>query len=399
MAVSPTLHPKSDRARRLAILLLILVGAILPALSLRAVWLKGPGQVSAATNKLPEWDFANLWAGGTLALQDKTDVLFDIPAYRAWFQEHVGAERDSREWSYPPSMLVVSAPLAELPLFPSYLLWTIGSLALLYLVLVWGGVSHTAAIVATLSPAALNNIIFGQTGALTAALLLGALLFAGRRQIGSGVFAGLLTVKPQLGLLIPICLLAARNWRAIATAIIVALTLAVTTSALFGWDVYPLFFERTAPMMRSIMEAGFPQSYQTNAITIFVSVRALGASVGLAYAVQAVAFALCCLACWHLWRLPSDDPPMRVAATCCLALLATPYSYTYDMVPLGFAATMLFLRNGWKFRPVLFLCWLWPSLAVFVNTNLFPVTPLVVGLMAWLAWQSLRTKAAPEVRP
>lgn len=395
MTASPPLSAGSERSRRIAaVLILVLIGAVLPALSLRAVWLQGPDQVSEASNKLPEWDFANLWAGGTLASQGETAVLFDVGAYRRWFLDHVGADGASREWSYPPSMLLVSVPLAQLPLLASYLLWTAGTLLLLYLVLAWSGVSRLAALVTVLSPGALNNVVFGQTGALTASLLLGALLLAGRRPVQGGMLAGLLTVKPQFGVLLPVCFVAARYWRAIAAAAAAALFLVLATSALFGWDVYPLFFTQTAPLMRSIMEADFPQPYHANAVTVFLSMRALGAGLGLAYAIQGIAAAICCLLCWRMWRAPVADPHLRVAATACLALLATPYGYTYDMVVLSFAAAVLLERSGWRLRPLLLLCWLWPSLAVFASTNVFPVAPAVVVLAVGLCWRSLGTDAS-----
>jgi hypothetical protein len=385
MAASPVSQESRKPSCRLSIVLLLLVGAILPVLSVRAVWNLRPDEISYASQKIPEWDFANLWAGGTLAVSGEVRTLFDTDAYRAWFLAHVGADGANREWSYPPAMLALAAPLAQLPLFSSYLLWTAGGLALLLVLLLWGGVSRTAAIVTVLSPGALNNVVFGQTGALTAALLLGALLLSGRHQARGGVLAGLLTVKPQLGVLLPVCLLAARYWRAIAIAAATAVIVALAVSALFGWDLYPLFFTRTTPLMRAIMEATYPQSYHANAITIFVSLRAAGASVGLAYTAQGMAALVCCLVCWRLWRAPTVDPILRVAATGCLALLVTPYAYTYDMVVLSFATAVLLERAGWRLKAVLILCWLWPSLAVFANTNLFPITPLVVALTAALA--------------
>ena len=48
-----------------------------------------------------------------------------------------------------------------------------------------------------LSPAMLQNVIFGQNGALSAALLWGALLFAPARPVAAGIGAGLLLLKPH----------------------------------------------------------------------------------------------------------------------------------------------------------------------------------------------------------
>jgi hypothetical protein len=247
-----------------------------------------------------------------------------------------------------------------------------------------------------LGPGAITSLFFGQTGTLAAALFLGALLFAGRRPVASGVAAGLLSVKPQLGILLPVCLLAARHWLAIAIAAVAALVTVVAASALFGWDIYPLYFAKAAPVMRAIMEAPFPQSYHANAITVFLTARALGASVPMAYVVQGLAAIGCAVVAWRLWRGPCADPLMRVAATACLALLATPYGYTYDMVAYSFACAVMFDRADWKFRAPLLLLWIWPSLSAFVTGLLFPVTPAPMLIAAVLASRPLlQRRAAP----
>ena len=79
------------------------------------------------------------------------------------------------------------------------------------------------------------NAFFGQNGAFTAALLVGGLLAAPKRPILAGVLFGLLTVKPQLGILIPFCLLASRNWRAFASAAVTTVTLVLLTGLAFGF--------------------------------------------------------------------------------------------------------------------------------------------------------------------
>ena len=66
----------------------------------------------------------------------------------------------------------------------------------------------------------------GQNGFLTAALIGGTLGLLERRPALAGVCLGLLTYKPQFGLLFPIVLIADRRWRTIAVACGVAGALA-----------------------------------------------------------------------------------------------------------------------------------------------------------------------------
>ena len=85
-----------------------------------------------------------------------------------------------------------------------------------------------------LSPAMLQNVIFGQNGALSAALLWGALLFAPARPVAAGIGAGLLLLKPHMDIILPVVFLARRSWRAVAVAIAVAAVLGLLTAATFG---------------------------------------------------------------------------------------------------------------------------------------------------------------------
>jgi hypothetical protein len=378
-----------SRDQRLRFILLIALGLIIPLLSLRAVWTLDPNGIAYASRKMPEWDFANLWAGGVLANEGQAAVMFDPATYRPWFLAHVGSDGNEREWSYPPNILLLGSPLALLPLVPAYLVWSIGCLLALGLVLLWGGVPRHITLASVLGPGALTSLFFGQTGTLAAALFLGALLLSGRRPVGSGVAAGLLSIKPQLGILLPVCFLAARHWLAIAVAAGTAMVTILGASALFGWNIYPLYFAKAAPVMRAIMEAPFPQSYHANAITVFLTARALGASVPLAYIIQGMAALAAAAVTWRLWRTPCDDPLMRVAATACLSLLATPYGYTYDMVAFSFACAVMFERAAWRFRVPLLLFWIWPSLSSFVTGSVFPVTPAIVLLAALWASRPL----------
>ena len=385
-----------ERRRRFA--LLVILGLAIPLLSLRAVWSVDRSGIAYASRKMPEWDFANLWAGGVLANQGQAALMFDPATYRPWFLAHVGPDGNDREWSYPPNILLLGSPLALMPLFPAYLVWSLGCLAILGFVLRWGGVSWPITLATVFGPGSLTSLFFGQTGSLAAAFFLGALLLAERRRFASGAMAGLLSIKPHLGILLPFAFVAARHWMAIAVAAATALLTALIASALFGWDIYPLYFSKAAPVMRAIMEAPFPQSYQANAMTIFLTARAAGAGIGLAYAIQAAA-ALCAAAVtWRLWRGPCGDPLRRVAATGCLALLATPYGYSYDMAVFTFAAAVMLDRAEWRLRAPLLICWLWPSLIAFTNGPVFPITPAIVILGAILASAPLlrREQPAPE---
>ena len=373
----------------------VLALGLVPGLVLLVIlWRLDDNGVSSLAGKLPTWDFTNLWAGGTLVRLDRLDILFDNEAYSSWLREFFHAPIDNQEWSYPPSMLLVGAPLSVIPLYVSYGLWTAGTLALLWLVLRRGGLALGACVLAIVSPAVLNNMLFGQNGAFTAALLIGALLAIDRRPVLAGVLMGLLTVKPQLGLLLPICLIASGNWRALIAAGLTALALVAASTLAFGWEAWRLFFTQTAPLMQGILEAPWPTGFQFNGISVFLMARAAGASLGFAYALQAVAALASAVIVWRAWRIAGADPVARMALTICLGLLATPYGFSYDLVAPGAGVAALIAMRGYRFSSAEMLAWLWPGLSYFVTQAALPLTAPVLAGIAWVAWTQLRPSHA-----
>jgi len=352
------------------------------------LWTFDDNGFSIMSDRLPYWDFTNLWAGSRMALDGHVRDLFDVEAYRANLRAMFSPLLPDQEWSYPPNIILIGAPLALLPIFPAYIVWTAGTVALLHVALRPMKLPPLVHAAAVLSPSVFMNGIFGQNGALTAALLIGGLLMAPKRPILAGILFGLLTIKPHLGILIPFCLLASWNWRAIAAASVTALLLAGATGFFLGFEVWPLFVERTGPLMTAIMEAPYPQPYHANAMTVFILARSVGAGTGLAYGAQAAAtLAAIAIVVW-LWR-PSNaiDHRRRVAITATLAIVATPYGYTYDTIPMCVALAYLYATSAQPRLALLGLAWMFPFAVHLLNFQGIGVGVLVpIAVAGWLAY-------------
>jgi hypothetical protein len=65
-------------------------------------------------------------------------------------------------------------------------------------------------------------------------MLIGIFAFLDRRPLLAGLLVGLLTIKPQLGVLIPVLLIASGRWRVFTVATVTALALAAAAVMLFG---------------------------------------------------------------------------------------------------------------------------------------------------------------------
>lgn len=332
------------------------------------LWTFRPDGYSALSDRMVYWDFTNLWSGGRLAAEGRVDAIFDVEAYRSALRGWFGPGLPDQEWSYPPSILLIGVPLSFLPLPLAYALWTVATLACLYLVLRNLKLPGIVTLALLLSPAAVMNSIFGQNGALTAALLIGTLLALPQRPVLAGILAGLLTIKPHLGLLLPFCFLAAGQYRAVAMAILTTLLLIVLTGLSFGFEVWAGFFKQTGPLMRQIMEAEYPQPYHKNALTAFIMARWLGLGIGGAYILQAAVTVLATLASVRIWRPDFVmDNRARALLTGVLAILATPYAYSYDAIPYCLAVGFFFLGDPRLPRWPIAVAYLWPLFLHILN--------------------------------
>lgn len=388
-------------ARMAALCLAAALGALIVGRLWILAWTVDADGLSVMSGKPPTWDFANLWMGGRLALTQAIDAVFDPELFRATMRAAFGETVEPSEWSYPPNLLLVGAALSSLPLTLAYWLFTIGGVAALLVVCRAGGLSIPLCLMVIVSPPVLTNIVFGQNGAWTAALLVGGLLLSERRPMLAGLLLGVLTMKPHLGLLAPLCLIAAGHWRAFGWAALFSTAIAGATTAIFGFDSWRLFLSETRPLMQAILEAPWgSKDYQLNAATMFHLARAAGADVAAAYAAQGVAAAGAALAAWRLWRAPGADPLLRASATALLTLVASPYGWTYDLAPLSIALVALAGRDK-NVKPVaLGLAFFYPALNTRVAFWTLPLAPLVIAGVAYACWRAaVRDLAQPDRSP
>jgi hypothetical protein len=245
-------------------------------------------------------------------------------------------------------------------------------------------------------PAVLANVIAGQNGFLSAALMGGTLLMLTERPILAGVLLGLLTYKPHLGLLFPIALAAGGHWRVFITAGLVAALMALASWAAFGTDTWHAFVGNIGHTSQAFLADGWADFAKLQ--TAFGLVRTLGGGEPLAWAVQAALALSVVAAVAALWRSRAEYD-LKAAALSTGALLATPYLYMYDLmvlaVPLAF---MWRLGRAKGFLPhevagigaACLLLLIFPVVKAPVG---FAAVLVVAALIVRRAWPSLRRTA------
>jgi hypothetical protein len=292
-------------------------------------------------------DFINVWAAGKLVLQGVPADAYDWTIHKS--VEVIGAGRDFPEyfgWHYPPPFLLVAAPLAMLP-YPAALLAWMAVSAPLYLAAMRLIAGARGTLLAALAwPVVFWNVVVGQNGFLTAALLGSGLALIEKRPALAGILIGLLTYKPQFGLLIPVALVAGGHWRVIGWAALSAVGLALASALVLGIQPWQAFLQSTAHTSEAVLVEGAADFAELQ--SLFGQVRAYGGGVDLAWIAQGALVAAMTAGLVWLWRSRADFST-KAAALAVMTLLASPYIYLYDLVAL--AIPLAFLgRTGFSIR-------------------------------------------------
>ena len=182
-------------------------------------------------------DFLNFWMGGRSVFGGGPAAWFDAGTYNAALRDMLGAPYPEHFWAYPPHLLLFIWPFGLMPYLPAYIAWCAIGVAL-YLFACSGAIARKHLLFLAVAPGIAVCIFFGQNGFYTAALLIGGLFCLDRRPVLAGVLFGILTIKPQLGLLLPVVLVLERRWVTIASAVATLTVLVAATAMLFGWNVW-----------------------------------------------------------------------------------------------------------------------------------------------------------------
>ena len=327
------LSPRSDAFR------LVCFGLLVANLAyLAASW---GSWIIDQSGQIAPTDFVHVYTAGRLTNDGHAALAYD------WDQLHdaetavLGREwKVYLGWHYPPPFLGVAALLATLPYAAAFFAWLAATLPL-YLVTIRAIVRDRIGwLIAGAFPCLMPNIIPGQNGFLTASLIGGTLVLLERHPLLAGACLGLLTYKPQFGILFPLVLLAGGHWRAIGAAAVTAIALVLASLVLFGvapWEAFFQWLPRTSQALFS--EGSRTEWYKFQSLLALT--RLLGGGATLAWALQLALAALSAIVLLLLWRDQRVAFELKAAATALGVLLATPYVYLYDLTVLAVAAAFL----------------------------------------------------------
>lgn len=338
-------------------------------------------------------DFASFWTASKFVLAGNA-----ADAYRP-IQHHAaqtllfGKQFEYYAWLYPPTALLIVAPLGLLPYVASLFSWLVVTGAA-YVATVRKFLPRPEALIPILGfPAALLNVSHGQNAFLSVSIIGVGLLLSDRRPFVAGVILGCISYKPQFAPMLAIVVLAHRNWMMALGAAISLAVQVIAVTMLFGSDIWT-HFESILPSAKAILEeqlVGYGKMQSA-----FAAVRIFGGGINLAYSAQAAVAIAAASLLWRIWRSEASLL-LRAGATGAAMLLSTPFVLDYDLVLLALpvaALTTEGLKTGFKpyEKSILAAAWILPAAArlTAVYSNI-PLSPEIVLLLLVLIWKRTST--------
>lgn len=340
-------------------------------------------------------DFWAFHAAAEGAANGAGALLYDRAYFQALFPHMTGLL-----WLYPPTMLIFLEPFGALAYGDAKLIWVlinfIGVVAAAYYC---SKENIVLAALAVLSPAFYVVLYTGQLSVVFAILLAAGLVYSKTRPLLAGLCLGLLSVKPQLGLLVPFFLVFNGAWRAFFSAGVVATLLCVGALMFYGVEVWTAF-------LRSIVSThiAFSQTAEMNGRVAFIDVLRLA---GITPAVSlAIAFTGLGLSLMTIRSAISNGASMRAlsALTMMLIVVTAPYLWIYEWVFVMLATLLFFSTKPVLLRKsahVVFLCLWYAPLLPYLGggLNYAPVIWLSAAMTTFLMYDDIRRQKVTSLQP
>jgi hypothetical protein len=302
----------------------LLVGVILIGFDLAVA---APTYVSQYTVRN---DFRLAYGAATVGMTSGYSHLYDLGAQKRAI-EGLGSDFNPQPFISPPPLAWLVTPLLLLPFGAALAVWTL----LLLAALGWTGyllapgtrfarAAHLALLFGVFPVA--FGVMVGQPGAWVAAAVATAWwLIRHDRPVWAGLVLSLIVLKPQLALLVPLCLLVSGHARTFGAWLVAMLLIGLVALALLGPDGVARYRDVLA---------------QTQTPAWDITRRySISGPLGLGPILTVTQVAVVAVALLAVWRHRGRGPELPMAAGIVGSLLATPY--------LGFQDFLMLIVAGW----------------------------------------------------
>ncbi len=321
-------------------------------------------------------DFRLDYAAASVGIKSGYSHLYDLAAQKSAI-ESLGADFNPQPFISPPPLAWLATPLLVLPFAAAVLVWTLVLLAALgwtwYLLAPGARPAKAAHLVLLLGvfPVAFG-VMVGQPGALVAAAVATAWwLIRKDRPVWAGLALSLIVLKPQLALLVPVCLLVSGHARTFGAWLVATLVIGLIALALLGPDGVARYRDVLA---------------QTQTPAWDITRRySISGPLGLGPILTVTQVVVVAVALLAAWRRRARGPELAMAAGIVGSLLATPYLGFQDFLML-IVAGWLVIRGGGTAWQVGLLVVGYALLEVALVVLAIPILLAEAALLISLAW-------------
>ncbi|QKE39290.1 glycosyltransferase family 87 protein [Ferrovum myxofaciens] len=382
------LHLDSSQTTRLGAIGVGVYGAI-------ALFFVGFSSAVSKNGFLMVSDLSVYWVAAVMALQGRAGAAYQEPILHATLAQVVPTLKGNFGWFYPPAYYLLILPLGFFPhYFPAYLAWILPTLGAWVKVLRRYSVRPSTFWFLGSFGGVWLNFLHGQNGFLTAALCGAALLSLRKNSGWTGVWIGLLAMKPQLGLVFPFVLLLNRAWRDLAVAAAVVLISNGIAVAVLGDAVFWGWWQGMGLARRMMEQDGMGSHYWLNMPTVYAQLRLFGVSSPTAYGIHWTLAAISWGWLTLVWKRTTEWR-WRGVTLILVSLMTSPYLMDYDLIWLGYVLIFM-LENGqtegWYpgERWMVLVLWMLPVAGHFlVVATHVQMTPLFLWLTMGMIWRRI----------
>ena len=330
-------------------------------------------------------DFLVFHAAVRAWLEGKLALIYDVDAFSS-FQ---GDGLHFRPFLYPPNWLLLLLPLGAFAVGRAYLVFMAVTAAIA--TALEGRRDWSGWLAVLFSPAAAWVVLGGQNTFLSLGLFYGGLHLLERSPLAAGILLGLLAYKPQIWVLVPLALVAARQWKALAATLGTVAVLSLASLGLFGMAFWQAFFAAAREAGSAVAAERMYDLMHIQMTTLLAAARMAGLSPGMAGLLQLAGAALAIASVWFAFRRFGPGAP-RTAVLAAATFLVSPYTLNYDLLLLMPAVVALYRLGATQgFFPaeriLHLLLWLLPTLGWMLNQLGLPIVPLLILLFGATAWK------------
>lgn len=335
-------------------------------------------------------DFDTFRKAALHAVTGELPAVYDVARVRHLFE--TGGIKDFAFFLNPPTGLFVVWPLAFMTRGVALAFWTLAQFALLFAVL---RTEYVRRMFAPKMPDAvgtgpllgicfiafcLQNVLYGQVAVLCCAMLLMVLAWRNSRPVLAGVLLGIFSFKPQLGVLLPVLLLAEKNWKVLLWAALTAGIMILLSLGLWGTSLWTDYRQMVG--IRAEFLAADPSLLFAISISAYAAIRNLGASAVGGFACQGAIALAVIVSFWT--ALKNADEARKLELLVLSTYLVTPYALVYDMPLLALPCALLLRRAEADSATrgeliALLLLVLIPVLALLLQIAHIPYTVIAIG--------------------